>query len=74
MFRLLGGHGTFHGMGMVATIITPAQSTLIVVPRKNVATKYILESGHIAIDQYNYPKYTLPTTFNDLVDLSCGLR
>ena len=66
--QTLDGHGAFHGMGMVAAI-APAQSTPIVVPRKNVATKYILDSGHIAIHQYNYPINTSPATFNDLVEL-----
>ena len=71
--QTLDGHCTFYGMGMVAAI-TSAHSTPIVVPLQNVATKYILESGHIAIHQYNYPRNTSTAIFNDLVELRFKIK
>ena len=53
--RTLDGLGTFHGMGMIATI-TPAQEISHVVPRKLVTPDEIIKHGRVTVSQYNYPK------------------
>ena len=52
--RTLDGEGTFHGMGIVASI-TPATNTSTVIPCKEVTSEEISKSGRVAIRPYNGP-------------------
>ena len=63
--RTLDGHGTFHGMGMVAAI-TPCQEISRVVPRKLVTPDEIIKQGRVKISQYNYPKVQQPLNYDNL--------
>ena len=51
----LDGLGTFHGMGMIATL-TPGKTISSMVPRRNVSRNEIIKAGQIKMHQYNYPK------------------
>ena len=63
--RMLDGLGTFHGMGMIATI-TPAQEISHVVPRKLVTPDEIIKHGRVTVSQYNYPKVQQSLTYSEL--------
>jgi hypothetical protein len=50
--RTLDGHGTFHGMGIIAAI-TPGTMRSRPIPRKSVTTEQIANAGKLVIRHYN---------------------
>jgi len=66
--RTLDGLGTFHGMGMIATL-TPGKTISSMVPRRNVSRNEIIKAGRIKIHQYNYPKGQEKLCFRELAYL-----
>ena len=50
--RTLDGHGTFHGMGIIAAI-TPGTMRSRPIPRKSVTTEQIANAGKLVIHHYN---------------------
>ena len=66
--RTLDGLGTFHGMGMIATL-TPGKTISSMVPRINVSHNEIIKAGRIKIHQYNYPKGQEKLCFRELAYL-----
>ncbi len=64
--RTLDGHGTFHGMGIVATV-TPALAEMKTVRRKTVTMKDITQVGRIDM-RYFTSQHTgkLPLTYKEL--------
>ena len=56
--RILDRSGTFHGMGIIATI-TPGTKTTTVAQKKDVTANEIAQTGHIAIRPYHGSSETL---------------
>ena len=57
--RTLDGTGTFHGMGIIATI-TPGTRTTRLAPKKAVTTEDISAAGRIDIRHYKGPSEDIP--------------
>ncbi|KAK3713979.1 hypothetical protein QZH41_005649 [Actinostola sp. cb2023] len=57
--RTLDGTGTFHGMGIIATI-TPGTKTTTLIPKKDMTAEEIAAAGRIDIRLYNGPNEDSP--------------
>ena len=53
--RTLDGTGTFHGMGIIATV-TPGTKSTKAIPRREVRSTQIAQTGRIPILHYNGPR------------------
>ena len=66
--RTLDGNGTFHGMGIIATI-TPGTKSKIPVPKSKVTTEDIAKTGSIEMCPFVGPVENTPLYFKELHDL-----
>lgn len=66
--RTLDGSGTFHGMGIIATI-TPGTESKISIPKRKVTAEDIAKTGRIEIRPFTGPAENTPLHFKELKDL-----
>ena len=66
--RTLDGHGTFHGMGMIATI-TPNRKVGRAIPKQAVTSGDIAAAGKLVIRYYNGPIEETSLVYKELTDL-----
>ncbi len=67
--RTLDGHGTFHGMGIIAAI-TPDTMRSRPIPRKSVTTEQIANAGKLVIRHCNRSNENHPSlVYKELKDL-----
>ena len=71
----IDGKGTFHGMGMIATL-TPGQRTDLCIPRHRTTELNIVEKSKVAIIDHRFARHVRrEITFNELPDLTkCDTR
>ena len=67
--RTLDGLGTFHGMGIIATV-TPGTTSSRFIPKRSVTKEEIAKAGKIDIRCYKGPTQEVPTLlYKELKDL-----
>ena len=66
--RTLDGKGTFHGMGIIATV-TPGTNSRTAVPKKDVTTEKIMKAGRIDVHPYSVQDNNVQLLYKELKNL-----